>query len=119
MNECALIMTLPPPPTANGLYATVGRRRIKSRRYRAWLKEAGWEVQRQRCGCIGGPWQADIALPADLKGDADNYSKALLDLLVKHHVVDDDRHCHRLTIAKTVTVGPEVVITLRASEGRT
>ena len=111
MNHPLVILKLPVPPSVNGLFATVGRRRIKSRRYRAWLKEAGWEVQRQRCGCIGGPWQADIALPADLKGDADNYSKALLDLLVKHHVVDDDRHCQRLTITKAVTVGP-VIVTL-------
>ena len=113
MSRPVIILKLPPPPTANGLFATVGRRRIKSRRYRAWLTEAGWELQRQRNGCIGGPWEADIALPTGLRGDADNYAKPILDLLVKHHIVDDDKHCRRVSVAKAKSVG-SCIITLRA-----
>src|SRR5262245_15316588 len=116
MNAPILIFKLPAPPTVNNLYLTTastrGRRRVRSRRYKAWLTEAGWEVQRQRNGCIGGPWEIDIALPAGLKGDTDNYAKPLLDLLVKHRVVDDDKHCRRVTVAKTVSMG-SVLVTLR------
>lgn len=114
MNTPAIILKLPPPPTVNNLFFSVGRKRVRSKRYRAWQTEAGWELQRQRLGCIGGPWEIDIALPAALRGDCDNYSKAILDLLVKHRVVDDDKHCQRLTIAKAVTVG-SVIVTLRAA----
>jgi Holliday junction resolvase RusA-like endonuclease len=119
MTPPVLILELPPPPTTNGLFASVGRRRIKSKRYRSWQKEAGWELQRQRCGCIGGPWEADIALPTDLRGDADNYAKPILDLLVAHGVVDDDRYCRRLTVAKAGTVGPVIVTITPAPQGHT
>src|SRR5262252_3713880 len=111
MNRPVVILTLPAPPATNNLFINAGRKRVKSQRYKAWQTEAGWELQRQRCSCIGGPWEADIALPTGLHGDADNYAKPILDLLVKHHVLDDDRHCRRISVAKTATVGP-VIVTL-------
>lgn len=109
MNTPSIILKLPVPPTTNNLFMTVGRKRVRSKRYRTWLDQAGWELQRQRVGCIGGPWEADIALPAGLRGDTDNYIKPLLDLLVKHQVVDDDKHCRRVSIAKAMTVGTVIV----------
>jgi crossover junction endodeoxyribonuclease RusA len=111
MSRPSIILKLPVPPSVNGMYATARGRRIKSRKYRAWLTEAGWELQRQKVGCVGGPWEIDVALPADLRGDIDNRCKAILDLLVKHRVVDDDKHCQRLSVAKAVTVA-SVVITI-------
>jgi len=93
----------------------VGRRRVKSKRYKSWERTAGWELKRQCCGCIGGPWEADIALPSGLTGDIDGYIKPVLDLLVDHRVVDDDKFCRRLSIAKTVTVSGSCIITLRAA----
>lgn len=115
MRHPVVILKLPPPPSTNGLFATVGRRRIKSRRYRRWLNAAGWELVAQRPGTIAGPWQVDIALPAGLRGDVDGRIKAVLDLLVKHGVTADDRHCQRVTIAKAVTTGP-VIVTLTPHE---
>ena len=112
MNSPVVILTLPPPPPLNGLYPTAGRRRVKSKRYKSWERTAGWELKRQRCGCIGGPWEADIALPSGLTGDIDGYIKPVLDLLVEHRVVDDDQFCRRLSIAKAITVGPDVIITI-------
>jgi Holliday junction resolvase RusA-like endonuclease len=111
MNRPTIILKLSVPPTVNNLFLTAGRRRVKSKRYRAWQKTAGWELLTQRHGCIGGPWTADIVLPTNLKGDTDNYSKALLDLLVSHGVVDDDRFCRKVTIGKTGNTS-EVIITL-------
>jgi crossover junction endodeoxyribonuclease RusA len=114
MTACALVLLLPAPPSTNNLFLTRGRRRVRSPRYRAWLKTAGWELLAQRQGCIGGPWEAHIVLPNTLRGDTDNYSKALLDLLVKHRVVDDDRYCRRLIIEKTGKTNT-VTVTLRAA----
>jgi hypothetical protein len=40
MTRPVLILTLPAPPTVSNLFINVGRRRAKSKRYRAWLTEA-------------------------------------------------------------------------------
>src|SRR5262245_15490543 len=106
-----IILTLPPPPPLNSLYPTVGRRRIKSKRYKAWEHEAGWLLLRQRPGQINGDWEIDIALPRGLIGDVDGYSKALLDLVVKHQIVPDDKFCRKLCIAKAVTITGQCIIT--------
>jgi len=117
MTRPELVLRLLPPPSVNNLFVNVGRRRVKSPRYRAWLQTAGWQLLTQRQGCVGGPWQAEVVLPAGLRGDADNYSKAILDLLVAHRVVDDDRHCRRLTIEKTGDTG-QVLVTIKQHRGR-
>ena len=115
MKHPVVILTLPAPPTTNNLFINAGRKRVKSQRYKAWQTEAGWELRRQRCGCIGGPWEADIALPTGLTGDLDNYLKPILDLLVTHRVVDDDKHCMKLSVEKGGP-GEAITVTLR---GRT
>src|SRR5262245_30123746 len=94
MSAPEIILRLTPPPWLNNIFVNVlGRGRVPSKRYKSWQRTAGWELQTQRQGCIGGPWEVAIALPENLTGDCDNYVKPLLDLLVKHAVVDDDRHC--------------------------
>jgi Holliday junction resolvase RusA-like endonuclease len=109
-----VIISIPPPPSVNNLFLTRGRRRVRTPRYRRWQTAAGWQLLAQKQGCIGGPWQADIVLPQRLRGDTDNYAKPILDLLVAHGVVDDDRHCKRLSIEKIGT-SDSVTITLRAA----
>src|SRR5262245_66508643 len=110
MSTPVLVLRLPPPPTVNNLFLSRGRRRIRTPRYRAWQERAGWQLVAQRQGCVGGPWEATIVLPAKLRGDVDNYSKPLLDLLVTHRVVDADLHCPRLTIQKSGTDADVVFI---------
>jgi crossover junction endodeoxyribonuclease RusA len=112
--EAKIVLELPPAPSVNNLFVSIGRRRVRSRRYRSWLSAAGWHLQAQRLGTIGGPWQCHITLPTTVRGDTDNYAKPLLDLLVKHSVVDDDRYCRRLTVEKTGETD-SVTITLRAA----
>jgi len=107
-----IILKLPAPPPLNSLYPTVGRKRVKSKRYKAWLTEAGWQLQLQRPGSIAGPWEIDVGLPRGLTGDIDGYLKGMLDLIVSHKIVDDDKHCRRLSIAKAVTIGADAIITL-------
>jgi len=114
MSGPVVILTLPRPPSCNNLFVNVGRKRVTSKRYKAWQTEAGWELQRQRPGRIAGEWQIDIALPIGTVADLDNLAKPILDLLVKHGVVADDKFCTRLSVAKARTLG-SCIITLRAA----
>jgi len=52
--------------------------------------------------------------PVRTRADVDNLTKPLLDLLVAHGVVDDDRHCQRVSVAKTGT-DSVVTVTVRAA----
>ena len=109
-----IAFTLPPPPSVNNLFVTVGRKRVKSARYRSWQHTAGWELQAQRPGRISGPWTCEITLPVRTRADADNLAKPILDLLVAHGVTDDDRHCRKVSVEKTGETDA-VVITVRAA----
>jgi crossover junction endodeoxyribonuclease RusA len=86
------VVRLPWPPSLNNLFATVGRRRVRSARYEAWLAEAGAVLVRQRPARIEGPFTAELTFtPPDRRlRDLDGLAKAPLDLLVKHGVVADD-----------------------------
>lgn len=87
---------LPMPPSVNALWRSGrGRKVYRSPKYTAWLKEAGWEIQRQRHGKIDGPYRADIILrpKTNRRRDADNFAKAVLDLLGAHSLTDDDSLC--------------------------
>lgn len=102
-------LTLPFPPSTNNLFVNAGKRgRVRSSRYDLWLKEAGWELQAQRPPKIKGRVAVTIALcPIDKRRrDADNGCKAILDLLVKHQVIEaDDSRIVRSITAKWVDVG--------------
>ena len=111
-----IIITLPAPPTTNNLFLNIpGRGRVMSRRYKSWRHEAGWDVKSQRPGRIAGEYEIDIALPAGLTGDLDNYAKPVSDLIVELGIVDDDRFCKRLSITEAKTVSGSCIITLRAA----
>jgi len=109
-----IILTMPVPPSVNNLFINLRHGRAPSKRYKAWQTEAGWELQRQRPGRIAGEWEIDIALPIGTVADLDNLAKPILDLLVKHRVVTDDKFCTRLTVANAKTLG-SCIITLRAA----
>jgi crossover junction endodeoxyribonuclease RusA len=94
------VLDLPAPPSVNSLFSNVkGRGRIKTRAYKAWLEEAGWSLKSQRPVKVSGPYELKIQMPPT-RGDLGNYEKAISDLLVAHHVVDDDKHCRKITIER-------------------
>lgn len=102
-------LTLPFPPSANNLFVNAGRRgRIKSSRYEMWLNEAGWELKSQRPSKMTGRVAVTIALcpVSKRRMDADNFNKPVLDLLVKHGVLegDDSRFVREITV-RWVDVG--------------
>ena len=87
-------LDLPFPVTLNRLWirsSTTGKP-VRAPRYQQWLNAAGIEINRQRPGCIKGPYRIRIVLgrPDRRKRDNDNLAKGVLDALVTHRVIDDD-----------------------------
>ena len=83
---------VPVPPSVNSLYRNLpGRGRVKTKDYSAWFAHARNIVRLQRPGVVRG--QVSMILCVDRQGvgsDLDNRVKALLDLLVKQGVIEDD-----------------------------
>lgn len=95
---CTTYLVLPAPPSANRIWrSTPGSTRPRrSKEYLTWLSTAGWMVREQlangRCDRIEGRVIVLLGVERDnLNADIDNRAKALLDLLVKQKVIEDDR----------------------------
>lgn len=82
-------LDLPMPPSTNRLWRSVGQRVIKSEEYRRWLHVAGWQLKEQRAGRVAGRVEVGLTI-GKTTGDLDNRTKALLDLLVLHEVIEGD-----------------------------
>lgn len=100
------LFELPIPPSTNHLTATVVRnglsRRVKTKRYRAWLKEAGKMLAVQRAQPEPSPVRICILVVGG-KGmtrqrDCDNFIKGCLDLLVAASVIQGDSLMHVLGV---------------------
>jgi Holliday junction resolvase RusA-like endonuclease len=91
-----IILRVPIPPSANNLFTNVtngraaGISRVKGKKYRAWLSEAGWEVKRQSPPFFALPVAVLIEIDLPRQRDMDNAIKPLLDLLVYVQVLQDD-----------------------------
>jgi Holliday junction resolvase RusA-like endonuclease len=90
-----MTITLPFPPSLHALFSqTRSGRRFISPRYRSWRKLAEQQIQLQRVRPFVGLVDIEIALRAPDKRvrDADNYAKAVIDLLVRMGVIEKDDH---------------------------
>ena len=91
-----ITLRLPYPPSANHTtYNVPGKGRRKAKRYRLWIKAAGWEIKLQQPAPITGPVMVAITLEQpgeDEIKDADNAVKPLMDLLVTHGLIKTDSH---------------------------
>lgn len=79
------------PPSTNNLFANTGHGRVATQPYRDWQTRAGWEIVSNRPGRI--PGAVKVTLQFEEKGgrrDLDNLIKPVLDLCVKHSVIDGD-----------------------------
>ena len=95
-------LSLPMPPSTNHLFATFNGKRIKTKPYRDWITEAGWQLHLQRAGGIEGRFSIEVLIPRPArkgKIDLDNRLKPLLDVLKKHGVIVDDSLAERITLA--------------------
>ncbi len=75
-------------------------RRIKTKSFKAWIKEAGQEVMIQRQKPIDGPVVVEIEIrrqPDQARADVDNKIKHVVDLLVTHRLISDDSKVNRVT----------------------
>lgn len=87
-------LTLPAPPSANALFRNVpGKGRVRAPIYDTWLANAGWKLKAQNPAPVRGPVLILIGIErTSALADIDNRVKPALDLLVKHGVIDDDKH---------------------------
>lgn len=96
------VIDLPFPPSINRLYRAVGGRSILSEPYRKWKAEAGLTLLSQRPKRVPGQVSVTVKLcpPDKRRRDADNAgTKAVLDLLVSHQIIegDDSRFLRSIT----------------------
>lgn len=92
---------LPPPPSVNNLFISVGQKRVTSSQYSAWKGEADdrlWLAKDHKR--FTGKVAVEIRL-GKRRGlaDCDNMAKACLDWLVRHQIIinDDSRYVRKVT----------------------
>jgi len=92
-----MVIDIPVPPSTNKLFVNVpGRGRVKSSEYRKWRDTAGRSIQSQPHAKVPGRVSITIEVRRG-RGDIDNKVKAVLDLLVLHRLIDDDKHVESVT----------------------
>jgi len=87
----AITFDLSFPPSVNNLFANTTHGRVTSQQYRDWQARAGWEIVANRPGRV--PGAVNVTLQFEEKNgrrDLDNLIKPVLDLCVKHKVIDGD-----------------------------
>ena len=89
------VCNLDPPPSANNLFASAGKRRIKTREYKAWIDASGWALKLEGGSKIPGRafarCEIAIRVPINASRDLGNYEKPICDLLVSMGVIATDR----------------------------
>ena len=87
-----ICITLPLPPSVNGLHWNVpGRGRVTSQRYRDWQTRAGWIVKAAKPEPVSGAYKFALFVSPSARADVDNYLKAAVDLFVKLKLTPDDK----------------------------
>ncbi len=98
-------LSLPMPPPLSALYRNVsGRGRVKTERYKTWLRAAGNEVLAtpiDRRPPIVGRFTLTVLAgrPDKRTRDLDNLLKAVGDLLQAHGLVENDGLAESITVA--------------------
>jgi Holliday junction resolvase RusA-like endonuclease len=112
-----LVLTLPAPPSVNNLFATVGKKRVTSRRYSNWKALAWIDARQQVREWFSFPGKVDVTIEHERRSrrtDLDNLNKAPLDFLVLTGVLKDDSAVETLTCRWSDTV-KGMQITVRAA----
>lgn len=109
-------LSLPMPVSVNAMFSNVpGIGRVKSKRYAAWVKEAGWMIRAQRPEPVTPPVSVLVELVPDSKRkqDCDNRLKACLDALVSSGVLPaDDNTVIREVTARWLDAGEPCRVTI-------
>ena len=110
----AISIELPFPPSVNALWRRGRSGMYRAPRYMTWINAAGWQLKGQRPGRISGDYILVIQLERRdrRKRDADNFIKAVSDLLVSHGVIEDDALAQSVTAIWSDNIkGCRVVVT--------
>ncbi len=102
-------LTIPYPPPLSALYRNQhGPGRVKTARYKTWIRAASNEVMAQRRDHFAGPVTLALTAirPDKRRRDLDNLLKASQDLMVHCGVLDDDQQ----VIKVSAEWGDETVI---------
>lgn len=118
MPKQGFTIRIPLPPSVNHMHRSAANgRRYSSAEYRAWARTAGWEALTQKPQRVEGLYEVTIALP-EIRGDADNRIKPVLDLLHRLQLTADDHYCRGTLVqivpqlektSALVTVRPHLV----------
>jgi len=93
-----LTLTLPIAPSVNAAFFNRkgggGKGRIKSAKYRAWVKNADAHLMMQKKDVVPvrGPYKCGMIFPRAMRGDLDNRVKLILDWMVSRELTSDDRY---------------------------
>src|SRR5215217_253324 len=89
-----IVLDLPIPPSSNNLFMNLpkGRGRARTSEYFSWQIEAGLHIQSARQKPLEGPVCVFLRVPENGRRDLDGYWKPILDILVKHRLIPDDRN---------------------------
>lgn len=89
-----IVLQLPTPPSANNLFFNRrgGKGRSRSPEYLNWQVAAGWQIKLARQSPINGPVCVSIVVQENARRDLDGYWKPILDALVAHRLIQDDRN---------------------------
>jgi Holliday junction resolvase RusA-like endonuclease len=104
-----LVLNLPLPPSVNALFANVpGRGRVRTKVYRTWSKTAldfAW-LSKPQGGFprFDGAFDVQITVALKMRGDIDNRIKPLLDFLASAGIIENDKHAHGASIARSADI---------------
>lgn len=99
-NKGAVTVDLPFPPSVNNLFANGSKGRFPTQQYRDWQTSAAWKLLADKPPRVPGPIKVSFEYEEKHgRRDLDNLLKAVLDLLVKHNIIDGD---HR-TVLRGIT----------------
>lgn len=87
-----IVLDLPTPPSANNLFFTRKGGRSRSPEYVTWITAAGWHIQTAHQKPLEGPVSVSMLVEENGRRDLDGYWKPVLDLLVAHRLIPDDRN---------------------------
>jgi Holliday junction resolvase RusA-like endonuclease len=99
-----IALELPAPISTNDLWRPAKNRTTgkpymrKSEEYEAWLIEAGYALNRQHPGSVRGWYALTLTVGTQCRLDLDNASKAAIDLLQTHGVIENDRFAARIDL---------------------
>lgn len=95
------LIRLPIAPSVNNLFANGENGRYRTVAYNKWRTAAGWQLNLAHVQPFGKMRvQIGICVNDAMKGDIDNRCKGPIDLLVAHHIIEDDKQVWRVSIER-------------------